>query len=272
MHWLLEWQWDPDLSMTLVAGFIIYVLCWRRVRRRGDHHIAPVGRLIFWTSGLLVVAIALLTAIDDLSDKYFSMHMIQHMLLIDLAPPLILLGRPVSVIHAAFAKQPLVTAGAGIARPNALLRSFRFILKPQTAWTVSTIALLAWHVPAAYDYALSHIYVHEFGEHLSLFIVFLIWWHPLIGTMPQLPYLSTPKGRFFYLLAGMIPGMLLGIIILFWPHVLYSFYLETPRTGGISLMLDQQLGAAVMWFSAMVVFFWMALPLQYHDDFPLKWP
>jgi len=272
MHWVLEWQWDPDLVVMLLAGFIIYVLGWWRVRRRGDHDIASVGRLIYWTSGLLAVAITLLTAIDGLSDKYFSMHMIQHMLLIDLAPALGLLGRPVSILYTAFVKKPLKTGGAASARPNALLGSLRFILKPQAAWAVSTVVLLAWHLPVAYNFALSHIYVHEFGEHLSLLIVFLIWWHPLIGTVPQLPYLSTPKGRFFYLLASMAPGMLLGIIILFWPHVLYSFYLEEPRSSGISVMLDQQLGAAVMWFSSMVVFFWMALPLQYKDTFPLKWP
>ena len=272
MHWLLEWQWDPDLVGLLLAGCIIYVLCWRRVRRRGNRKVASVGRLVFWLSALLVVAIALLTAIDDLSDAYFSMHMVQHMLLIDVVPPLGLLARPVSLLYAAFAGKPLETAGAVSAGPNALLRFFRFILKPPVAWAIATVALLAWHLPVAYDFALNHIYVHEFGEHLSLLIVFLIWWHPLIGTLPQLPYLATPRGRFFYLLASMVPGMLLGIVILFWPHVLYSYYLVHPRTSGITIMFDQQLGAAVMWAGSMVVFLWMALPLQYHDEFPLKWP
>jgi cytochrome c oxidase assembly factor CtaG len=71
---------------------------------------------------------------------------------------------------------------------------------------------------------------------------------------------------------SMLPLTLLGIFILFWPDVLYTYYLGVPRIGGISTGLDQQLGALVMLSSAMAVLFIMGLPLQYYKSRPLSWP
>ena len=103
-----------------------------------------------------------------------------------------------------------------------------------------------------------------------MLIAFIIWWHPLIGSVPPLPYLDTSRGRLVYLIAGIAPAMLLGVLILFWPDVLYTYYLSVSRTGDIPIMLDQQLGGMVMLFSGMVVLASVGLPLQYFDVRPLS--
>ena len=266
MQLWLSWQWSSDLVALLLAAWVAYVMCWVRVRRSGNHA-ASVGRLVCWFSGLMVVAIAVLSPIDELADSFLSVHMVQHILLIYVAPPLGLLAQPISIVREALArKRPGPTAGTTKLQ-NSISRGFAFILRPSMAWGLSTITLLVWHLPAAYDYALAHEAVHEYGEHLTLVLAFLVWWHPLIGSILQLPYLAASKSRFLYLVASMVPMALLGILILFWPDVFYSHYLGIPGA-----LYDQHIGGLIMLGSSMVVLFVMGLPLQYYDKRPLPWP
>lgn len=291
MHQLLSWQWSPGIVAILLMAGIAYAVGWIRVRR-SYKNIATVGRLICWFSGLLVFAIAVLSALHALSYSLLSVRMIQLMLLIELAPPLLLLARPMSILQTAFASRR-ASSEAGVSSPlielehdghpagsttmvsslqNPLLKGGAFILKPTAAWVIATITLVFWHLPVAYDYAMAHESVLMYGEYLSLFVGHLIWWHPLIGSIPQLPYLSTAKSRLFYLLAGMVVPMPLGILLTFWPNIIYTFYLDAPAVAGISHAFDQQLGGNIMLAYGMAVLFIMGYPLQYYDRSPLSWP
>jgi cytochrome c oxidase assembly factor CtaG len=270
MRQWLSWQWSSDLVALLAASWLMYFLCWWRVRRSGSQA-ASIGRLAFWTIGLSIVAIAVLSAIDELAGSSLPFHMVQHVLLIYVAPPLGLLAQPVSVVRDALAiKRPGKEATSPL--HNSPPGGVVFILKPAVAWSISTVVLCVWHLPVIYDYALAHEPVHEYGEHLTLLLSFLIWWHPLIGSIPQLPYLSSPWRRFLYLLAGMIPMTTLGVLILFWPDVIYTYYLGSNGADVASVLYNQRIGGFVMLASSMAVLFVMGLPLQYYDSRPLAWP
>lgn len=271
MQQWFAWQPDIDLLVLLPAAWLLYVFCWIWLRRNRSHAIS-IGRLVCWSSGLLVISIATMSSIDTMADSLFFIHMLQHILLIDLAPPLLLLGRPFSMGQALFARKHTGHMTEMFPMQNTLVKGTGLLLKPAVAWIVSTITLCVWHVPWFYNYALVHPNVHEFGEHLTLFLAFLIWWHPLIGSIPRFPYLSTSASRFFYLVASMIPSVLLGALILFWPDILYTYYLNVPRIAGISAAFDQQLGALVMLSGDMAVLFIMGLPLQYYKTRRLSWP
>jgi putative membrane protein len=271
MQQWLSWQVDSDLLTLLLVFWGSYAACWGWLRRNGSQ-IASVGRLICWTSGLLVISIALMSSIDTMAYSLFSVHMFQHVLLMAVAPPLLILGRPLSMWRVAFVRKTAKPTTRTYSLRDSLAAIFGFILRPPVAWALSTTILLVWHVPWLYDYALNHPSVHEYAEHTTLFLTFLAWWHPLIGSLPRFPYLATSKSRFLYLLAGMVPLVSLGIVILLAPDVIYTYYLNIPPVDSISTLLDQQIGAGVMLASGMVVLFSMALPLQYVDSVPLSYP
>ena len=265
------WKVDGDLLTLLLVFWLSYVLCWVWMRR-GGNRTASIGRLVCWSSGLFVVSIALMSAIDTMAYSYLYVHMIQHMLLMEAAPPLLILGRPLSVWQVAFSSERIRQVAEAFPLRKALVAGLSFILKPPVAWGLSAATISVWHFPVAYDFALAHPSVHEYLEHTTLFLSSLAWWHPLIGSLPQFPYLSASRSRFLYVLAGMIPLVLVGVIILFAPHVIYSYYLGVQPTGALSGMADQEIGALIMLASDMTVLFAIALPLQYIDKVPLSYP
>ncbi len=270
MEQWLSWELGSNLAgviffaVVLAVLLIPYAVAWARLRRSGNQT-ASAGRLAFWVAGLLVIVIATMSPIDELSVRLFSFHMIQNLLLINLAPPLLLLGRPLS-LWKALGRQRGQATGEGATVENAACRAFQYLTRPRLAWGLATITLLLWHVPWLYDHALAHNVVHELVENTTLFLAFVVWWQPLIRSLPSSPYLDTNKGRFFYLLAGMAPMMLLSLLILFWPSVLYTYYVGAPQTYGLSTMLDQQIGGGIMFFSGMTVLIFLALPLQYREE------
>ena len=253
-----SWQLDNDLLALLAALWVSYVVCWAWLRRICGR--ASVEGLIYWSLGLLVVSIALMSAIDTFADTFFSVHMGQHVLLMYVAAPLLLLGRPLSVWQVAFARGSAEGATRAYRWRDSLVAGLNFLLRPPVAWGLATATLCFWHLPPAFDYALVHPNVHQYVEHTTMFFAFLLWWHPLIGSTSRLPYLAAQRDRLLYLVAGMAPAMLLGLVILFWPHVIYAYYLTAPGNGGIPPMLDQQLGALVMLSVGMEAAYLIALP------------
>ncbi len=264
----LSWELNNDVLALLAAFWVAYTLGWGWLRLRGNSA-ASVGRLVCWSSGLLTIAIATMSAIDAMASSLLSLHMVQHVLFMYVAPPLMLLARPLSLWQAAFSSRNATPASGVFPLQSSVLKCLRFILKPGIAWAVATITLLVWHVPAAYDYALLHPNVHDYVEHTTMFFAFLIWWHPLIGSMPSFPYLATSKARFIYVVASWIPSMVLGWVILFWPTVLYTYYLSVPQTASLSIQLDQQLAALIMLASGWATLFVLAIPLEQKDLYSL---
>ncbi|MBI2941262.1 MAG: cytochrome c oxidase assembly protein [Chloroflexi bacterium] len=236
------------IGIALLAGVWLYTAGWARARQRADGSLATRKRLLAYVTATAVIAIALMSAIDTFQSRLFSIHMLQHMLLVYLAAPLLLLSRP-----ATFWRQGLP---AGLRTWPTGVREWRaaevlsHLARPAVALGLSTVILWLWHIPTAYDLALENDVVHAL-EHLTFFGAFLLYWWPLIGSPSRL---TTNAARTVYLAGGGAQSGFLGGIITFSPRVLYTHYLNAPRTGGLSALADQQLAGVVMWFPGVLIY------------------
>jgi cytochrome c oxidase assembly factor CtaG len=199
--------------------------------------------------GDLVLLIALVSPLHTLGDTYlFSAHMLQHLLLLLVVPPLLLLGLPSEVIQAAL-RRPL------------LCRSEQFIGQPIIAWTVGLGAMWLWHLPVLYNAALHREAIHII-EHLCFLVTAMIFWWPVLAPLPQ-PRLQ-PLLAVLYLFAAMLVSGVLGMLLTFAGPGLYPAYLRPRDTfrilpllhgrWGLTPAVDQQLGGLLMWVPGSLVY------------------
>lgn len=187
--------------------------------------------------GLVVIAIAVSPPVDDAADRSFASHMLQHVLLMYLAAPLLAIALP-------------LVGRRG--RASLRLPGVTLLMHPASAVVLATAALWVWHLPAAYDFALAHFSVHIL-EHLSFLAAFVLYWHLLDGAGASSP-LTTNEARAAYLLAGVALTTPLGAILTFSNEIIYSHYAATIPSGGRSPLADQQLGGAIMWLAGPLVY------------------
>jgi putative membrane protein len=237
------WSIQPALAYVAVAALLYW---WPPARGRTNRHPgrSPLPAIAF-AGGLLTIVLALDSPLDGYADTLFWAHMSQHILLLTVAPPLILLGRPWPRMWRAL---PL-RSRTRIGRSLALSRSaapVRALARPIPAFVLFNGTIIAWHIPAAYDATLSSGAVHDL-EHAMFFFTGLLFWARVIDPgplRPRLPWL----GRVTYVVSAMIVGWVIAITLVLVPEPIYSHYaLLTHRPGGISALTDQQLAAGIMW-------------------------
>ena len=226
------WSLSPGPIVLLGAATVAYVVRWRRV---GE---SP-WRLAVFLSGIASVAAALLSPIDVLGEQLFFMHMTQHLLLLDVAPILIILGLTRKLLRPVTRRLLAVERRAGP------------LGTPVFAITLYVTTMWVWHVPALYDGALEHALVHV-AEHFSFAIAGgLYWWHVFspIRSRHRLMGLG-PAG---YMASTKVFVGLLGIFLTFSGDAFYAFYERQPRFWGLSPGDDQAVGGAIMALEQMIV-------------------
>ena len=231
----LSWSFSPVAFAVALAALFVYVRRWRAVRTSGSPRAAaeaPVWRLCCFVAGNLIVLGALMSPIDSLADQLFAAHMVQHMLLLDIAPILAILGLTKVILR------PVTRA------VHDLERRAGPIAHPAFAVALYVGVIWAWHVPAAYDLAVRHEGIHLL-EHLSFLVAgSLYWWHLIspirarmrLGGMGPIVYMGTSK-----LFVGA-----LGMAIAFAPTALYPYYEHVPRIWGLSPLDDQAVAGLIM--------------------------
>jgi len=193
-----------------------------------------------FVSGLLVMFLSLNGPLHDLSDYYlFSAHMVQHLLLTLVVPPLLILGVPGWMLRPALAV-PWV---------NALARK---VTSARGAFLIFNITLAGWHVPPLYNLAMANHDIHVV-EHLMFMVSATLMWWPITSTMPELPRLSYP-GQMLYCFLMTIPMSVVAFCIALADHLLYPAYAAVPRIWGITPMRDQALGGLIMWVPGTLFF------------------
>lgn len=210
----------------LVAGAtVLYVRRWRAAQ-------AGAGRLVSFLAGMAVVLVALVSPVDRLGRQLFFVHMVGHLLLLDIAAILVLLGLTRVILRPLTRRLVPVERAAGpLAHPV-----FAIVLY------VAVMAL--WHVPAMYDAALEHALLHGV-EHLSFALAGgLYWWH-LLSPIRARRRLGG-MGPVVYMLATKVLVGLLGIVLAFAPEAIYGFYERQPGLWGLSAGTDQSVGGLVM--------------------------
>ena len=240
-----DWTLTPSIVLGLGLAALIYVLGLRELRRRGRlrRTVAPRHELYFLL-GLMAIAAALLSPIDSLSDRLFAVHMLQHFLLLMVAPPLLLLGKPIPVL--------VVGAPRGLtrwlARRHARVAWFRALTRalvsPFVAWPLFVGTMLAWHIPIFFDSALENETVHVL-EHLCFLAAGMLFWWVIVQPYPGKPRLGY-GWRLDYVLLATIPESALGFIIILASSPVYPFYTRVPRLWGLSPMDDQAIAGNIM--------------------------
>jgi putative membrane protein len=202
---------------------------------------ATVGQGVLFFSGLVVMFLALNGPIHDISDYYlFSGHMVQHLVLTIVVPPLLLLGTPGWMLRPML-QIPAVAAVA------------RAVTTPIAAFTIFNVVLAGWHLPPLYNSAMYYHEVHIL-QHLMFLGASVIMWWPMLSPLPELPRLSYP-GQMLYSFLMTLPMTVISIFIVYADHVLYPAYASAPRLWGLSPLEDQRLGGLIMWIPGGLFFY-----------------
>jgi putative membrane protein len=232
----LRWPFEPSvlLGVTLVtAAYLLAVTRWRD-RFPGSAPV-PAGRVAAFLLAMATILLALTTPIADLSDNYlFSMHMVEHLLLTMVMPPLLLLGLPGWLIRPLFVRVP------------ALLRVGRVLTNPLVAFGLFNGIFLGYHAPRFYDISLASRQAHAAIHLLFMLAAILTWW-PVLSPLRELPPLDPPL-QMLYLFAQTLPSQVLGAFFTFSSRPLYDWYITAERVWpALDPTADQQLGGLIMW-------------------------
>jgi cytochrome c oxidase assembly factor CtaG len=246
-----SWSFEPKIALGLAASLILYLRGWFILHRSSPKRF-PVWRLLAFTGGLAAFWLAIASPLDALSGLLLSAHMVQHLLLISVAPPLILLGAPLLPLLRGLPRK-FARDGVGpfLVWPT-LRRAGNVLTHPLSCWVVMAVTLCAWHVPAAFDLALRTPPWHKL-EHACFLGASLLFWWPVVRPFPHRPHWllwSVP----LYLLVADLLNTALSAILTFSDHVLYSQYLEVPRLFGTTPLSDQTSAGVIMWVPGSLVF------------------
>jgi len=244
MAWT-DWSLDPSLVYVVAAGGLYL----KGSRGRGR---VPARQALAFFAALLTIVIALDSPIDAYADRLFWVHMVQHILLLTVAPPLFLLGRPWPTMWRALPVGPRTEVARTLARAR-WTAPLRALARPLPAWIVFNLTVVGWHIPGAYDATLTSGVVHA-CEHVLFFFTGLLFWARVIDPGPLRPRLVWPM-RIAYAAGAMVVGWILAITLVVVPHAVYSYYAALPtRPGGINEVTDQQIAAGIMWVPGSIAY------------------
>lgn len=239
---VLTWNADPWIVPGMAATSFIYALgihrLWQNSRRGGG---VAVWRAACFTGGMATLMVALLSPVDTLGAELFSMHMVQHELLILIAAPLFVCGRPLAVFVWAFRagrRKRLVH----LVKSRAVRMAWQMLSNPFFAWLVHAVVLWAWHLPRLFRAGLTSDFVHTL-QHLSFLASALMFWAALIGQH----WRQRSGAAMIYILTTIIHTGMLGALLTFSTSVWYPEYAQTAGAWGLSELEDQQLGGLIMW-------------------------
>jgi len=240
-----SWNWAPVVIASLLAYGLVYGLRWRTSRREGGARAAPVGRALLWGTGIALLFVALISPLDTLGGQFATFHMVQHLLIADLAPVCLILALTKHILRPATRRIHGVEKRAGpFGHP-----AFGVVAYVGVMW--------AWHVPALYDAALAHAGVHVL-EHLCFAAAGLLyWWHLLSPIRSRMRMAG--MGPILYMASTKILVGFLGVLLAFAPELLYSYDWSGTKWG-LTPLDDQHVAGLVMALEQSIV---MGIALAY---------
>ncbi len=236
--------WGLVILVLLAAAAYTRGWWFLRNRRRG-HRLATIWRLGCALAGTAALLVALLPPVATYEQRSFFVHMIQHEMLIEVAPTLLWLAQPISFWLWGLPARWRRTVSHNLFAPRQRKRWHRF-----TAPTVLVPLYLAtvtlWHLPPAYDAALERPWLHSL-EHLSLFATAMAFWWLVTGAAPRLHPRAGFQLPILYVVAAYVHNEVLGVGLTILRQPIYAFYDRVVPPWGLSPIADQSLGGAIMW-------------------------
>lgn len=246
-----SWTFEPWSVVSLLLGSIIYLRGWWQLHRRLPRRFGA-RRLIAFQSGMLTLFLALVSPLHELAEKLLQFHMIQHLFLMMVVPPLLLLGAPILPLLRGLPRPALRYGLRQLFSSRAFKRLANFFTDPLVCLLAFTVSNVAWHVPALYELALRSEFWHAV-QHICFFGTGLLFWWPVVQPWPS--RLRWPRWTMIpYLLFADIQNTALSAFLIFSERVLYPTYAAVPRLWGISVLDDQAAAGVIMWVPGSVIF------------------
>jgi cytochrome c oxidase assembly factor CtaG len=240
---LRSWSIPVPVTLALVVTSALYALGWWRLRR-AEGGATGAGHLAAFGGGMLALWIAVGSPLEAFDEDLLSAHMAQHLLLMAVAPPLLLLGAPVQPILLGLPRVVVADALGPLLRLRPVKSVGHTLSSPWLCWLAGTATLILWHLPGPFEFALRNDFWHDV-EHLSFFATSLMFWWPVVEPRPSVgrwPRWTVP----LYLFLGMLANDALSAFLSFCDRVLYPSYLFARRFP-ISPLEDQAFSGAMMW-------------------------
>jgi putative membrane protein len=245
-----------EVGLPMLLAAILYASgtarLWRRsVSGRRNRGWAALAFAVGW----LTLGLALLSPLDRWGSELFAAHMVQHEVLMLVAAPLLVLGRPLPVFLWAFPAGARAKLGelGGIGWVS---RVWRLLTRPLTAWLLHALALWIWHAPPLFDAVLTNRGIHDL-QHVTFLVTALLFWSALLHARAR----ATQGAAILYLFTTTVHSSVLGALITFGSQPWYRNYLQTAPQWGLTALEDQQLGGLIMWVPASFVYVGIALVL-----------
>ena len=264
MHWFVSahpdaadrlwsaWNFESSIVIPLLVSMVIYIVGTLKIwQHAGIGRGIPMKRCVSFFSGILGLVIALMSPLDALSDELFSAHMVQHLILILVAaPPLVMSDFPVAFLWAL----PRNWSQSFAFRWNQsrlLSRLWQLMNSPLFAWSTFAIAIWLWHAPKFFDAALQYEWIHV-TEHIVFLITAMLFWWLLLKSTTQ------THVRFgmavLYLFATILQSGILGALMTFSSRPWYPYYADQIMPWGLTPLHDQQIAGLIMWMPGGFIF------------------
>jgi putative membrane protein len=239
---LTDWHWRWEVISVLFIFGTLYLRGWMLLRKMGGE--ARVSQLVFYALALIAISCALLSPIDDLASYLLIAHMVQHELLMMLAPPLVLLANPVPILLWGLGENSRLQAANLLSRHSVARRVRDFLGWMPVAWSLYVVNLWAWHHPFFYDAALRVRWIHDI-EHILFFLTALIFWWPVMRPLSR-PAPIQDGVRILYLFFAATQDTVLSGLIALSKEVLYPHYETALRLWDLTPREDQIGGGIIM--------------------------
>ena len=249
----VDWMIQVPATLALALAACLYARGWLRVRRSGLVD-ASGWRLAAFMLGLSSLWIAIGSPLTAYQHELLSIHMVQHVLLMAVAPPLLLLGAP--GLPEGFARSP---------RTQSLRR---LLTHPVFCWLAPVAALIGWHVPAGFELGMRSRGWHDF-QMASFFVTGLLFWTPVVHWQSRVAT-AQPWLLPLYLFAATLPCDALSAFLVFCNRVVYPSYLSSPRLLNVSALSDQACAGALMWVSVTLIYLVPAVSITLQLLSPLR--
>jgi putative membrane protein len=246
-----DWRLPIWLTLLTVLTSLVYLRGWFVLRstRRAQFNGWRLGAFL---GGMASLWLAVGSPMDGLADALLSAHMVEHMILMSVVPPLVLLGLPVVPLLRGLPSILRKGVAGPLLRFKLLRRFTHWLVRPKVAWLAMNISFLSWHVPAAYDFALENEHWHDFEHICFLFTSLLFWW----CIVRPWPAARRPHNWsiLFYLAGADVVNTALSAFLAFCNRPVYAYYTSHPNPFQIAPLPDQVLGAVIMWVCGSMAF------------------
>ena len=258
---LESWNLRLDVIAVLIFFGLSYAIGWLRLRNK-QSKLATNWRIASYYAGLALLAIALLSGIDTFQTQLFFIHMIQHLLLFMLAPPLLLLGNPMPFLIWAFPRTERLQVARLLTRKSLFRKILVGITAPAIIWFIYASNLGLWHDPNPYQEAIENDFIHDI-EHLSFFLTGIAFWWHITNAAPKFHGRRSYTMRMAFVALTYFANLILGITITMSGNLIYDHYATVPRLWGISPLRDQTIGGLIMWIPGGMMYLMVFLILLF---------